>query len=218
MKYYYKNTLAQAIRESVPDKKYKLSEKQIKMLKTSAHVILAIAAIAGVVAVAAIAPNIFQILGKKGKFRSADPEKRYRQVAKSFYYLKREGYIEWHKAGRELVLKLTGKGKNKLSALDFETMMVSHPKRWDGNWWLVLADVPQAYRYQEDLLRAKLKLMNFYPFQRSVWIYPYNPRTEIDTVARFYEIERFVTTMQVSKVEKPDEAALLEFFKKKAIL
>ena len=218
MKTYVKGSLAHAVREGLPQKRFELNEKQIKLLKTSAHVVLSLVALAGIVAVAAVAPSIFQVIGKLHRYKSSNREQRQKQISKSFYYLKRKGYIEWNRVGQDLMLKLTNKGKSRLTDLNFQTMLVRHPKKWDGKWWVVLADVPKESRVKEDSLRMKFKQMDFCPFQRSVWIYPYNPRTEVDMIAKFYEIERFVTTMRVDKLEKPDKAALLEFFRKKKVL
>jgi hypothetical protein len=218
MKKYSKPGLATAVKSKLPKQKFELSSKQIQMLKTSAHIVLGVAAVTGALAVAIVAPNIFKIMSRSSRYKSFSVKQRERQITKSFYYLKRKGYIEWDRTGQELLLHITQKGKNKVAQLNFQTMMVSPSKKWDGQWWLVLADVPQESRRQEDMLRRKLKEMNFYPFQRSVWIYPYSPRTEVEIVSKFYQIERFVTTMRIDEVEKPDRAALLEFFRKKNIL
>ncbi len=218
MKVYAKSSLATAVAAGLPQKRFELSEKQIRLLKTSAHVILAAVAVAGIVAVAAVAPNVFQIMGKSKHFKPANRDQKRKQITKSFYYLKRKGYIEWNRVGQDLMLKLSDKGQDRLSVLNFQTMTITRPRKWDGKWWLVLADVPKESRTKEDLLRMKLNDMNFCPFQRSVWVYPHNPRTEVEIVSKFYEIERFVTTMRVDQLEKPDQAALLEFFRKKGVL
>lgn len=218
MKIDSQNNLAAAIREGLPRKRFELTERQIELLKTSAHVILAVAAVAGLAAVAVMAPNVLQIMGKSKYFKKSTREQKQKKITKSFYYLKRAGFIEWKQEGKGLMLMLTKKGREKLNVLNFQTLQVERQNRWDGRWWVVLADVPKESRRQEDLLRAKLKEMGFYPFQRSVWIYPHNPRTEVGIVSKFYQIKQFVTTMGVDKLEKPDEAVLLEFFKEKKVL
>ena len=211
-------SLAETVKEGIPDKTWQLTDRQVELLKTSAHVVLTLVAVAGVIAVAAVAPNVFQILGKSRRFRSKNHRQRRKQVAKSFYYLKRSGYIEWDQVGKDLMLKLTEKGRDKVDKLNFQTLQINQPKNWDGCWWLVLADVPKDSRRQEDLLRVKLKSMGFCPFHRSVWVYPHNPCIEVEIVSNFYQIERFVTTMRVDKVEKSDKAALIDFFRNKGIL
>lgn len=212
------NNIAAAIRQRMPAKRFELTEKQIKLLKTSAHVVLAVAAVAGLAAVAVMAPNVLQIMGKSRYFKKSTHEQKQKKITKSFYYLKSAGYIDWKQEGKGLALMLTKKGREKLNVLNFQTMQIEHKTRWDGRWWVVLADVPQESRRQEDLLRTKLKEMGFNPFQRSVWIYPHNPRTEVGIVSKFYQIERFVTTMRVDTLETPDKAILLKYFKDKRII
>lgn len=194
-----------------------LTAEQKQLLRTVAGAALAIIATAGIIAVAAAAPNIFQAVntiyratrGKKHTFKE-----KQEKTAQAFYYLKREGLIQIKPSKDGLLASLTAKGKKKIEQLNLQTLRVNKTKRWDGKWWLVAADIPtKHYRWAADLLRNKIKQMQFYPLQRTLWLYPYSPVKEIEYVSQSYGIARFVTVMEISRLDKDDEAKLKDFFK-----
>ncbi|MBI2355924.1 MAG: hypothetical protein HYV13_01805 [Candidatus Doudnabacteria bacterium] len=222
--HYEKLTIASSLKQALPHKKLDLSEKQIKRLKTVSRIILALAAVAGTVTLAALAPNAVQLLGKlsgQGRFiKSREQKKKYgRQVLKSIYYLKNRGDIELSPAGKDFVLKVTQRGRKKVRRFNFETIEVSKPEFWNHKWWLVLADIPSVpYRKHADFFRDKLKSLGFYPLQRTVWVFPFDPRDQVDFVAAFYSLEKFVTTMEISKLDPDDEKVIFGHFQNKGIL
>src|SRR3990167_9491367 len=133
------------IKNSSPKAGFELSEDQKAHLRTAGEVALAVAMTAGVVALSAIAPNAFvaldKIFGKKQYgSRKSTIEKRWRQLEKSFYYMRRQGYINIEKQGGFLIIHPTEKGRKRLGELNFENLLVKRPKSWSGNWWVVIAD------------------------------------------------------------------------------
>ncbi|OGE74351.1 MAG: hypothetical protein A3I07_02790 [Candidatus Doudnabacteria bacterium RIFCSPLOWO2_02_FULL_42_9] len=217
--------ISQLIRKSTASKKPKLSDQQVAMLKTAAEVVLATGILAGTVAIAVIAPNLLSALGKiqrygySGYDRKQRFEKRQKDIVKSFYYLKRYGYIQLMREGEDYVMKITKKGEDKVRRLNFENLTIPQTSRLRKHWWFVLADIPSnPYRRRADLFREKLKLMNFYPLQRTVWVYPYKPTDQIEFVAVYYEIENFVTVAEAAKLDADDEEKLNQFFKDKSII
>jgi len=116
-------------------------------------------------------------------------------------------------------MKITKKGEDKVRRLNFENLTIPQTSRLRKHWWFVLADIPSnPYRRRADLFREKLKLMNFYPLQRTVWVYPYKPTDQIEFVAVYYEIENFVTVAEAAKLDADDEEKLNQFFKDKSII
>ncbi len=221
---YEKLTIANSIRQALPHKKLDLSEKQIKRLKTASEIIFALAAAAGAITLAALAPNVVQLLGRlpgQSRFiKSREQKARYgKQILKSMYYLKSRGDIELIPDGKDFILKITQRGRKKIKRLNFETLTIKRPEFWNHKWWLVLADIPSVpYRKHADFFRNKLKSLGFYPLQRTVWVFPFDPRDQIDFVAAFYNLEKFVTTMEINKMEPEDERVVFNYFKDKAVL
>lgn len=60
--------------------------------------------------------------------------------------------------------------------------------------------------------------MGFFPLQRTLWFYPYDPRSEVEFIITYYGIERFVTVMEIYRLDKDDESKMLSHFKELKIL
>ena len=193
----------------------------MEKIKTVSGIALAIVGVAGIIALSAVAPNMFVAIDKlflKKGVRSSRKRKEI-QIAQTFYYLKRSGLIRMRYASKDYKIFLTKFGAKRLKKLNFQTMTVERPDKWDGKWWQIAADIPtKEYRRGADLLRQKLKEMNFYPLQRTLWFYPYDPRQEIEFIVVHYEIERFVTVMEISRLDKDDERKMKVFFQKMMII
>lgn len=212
------------INSAAPRPGFELTEEQMERLRRVGEVALGITIVAGVAAVSVVAPNIFtaldKIFGKKEYGTRKDTlAKRREQLTKSFYYMRRQGYIKIEKRGELLIVQPTEKGQRRLAKLQFENLLVRRPRLWKGTWWLVLADIPsKPFRIAADMFQKKLKQMDFYPLQRTAWVHPFDPREEVESVAAHYRINPFVTTMEVKRLDESDEEALRDFFQKKRLI
>lgn len=212
------------IRKATPEETPPLlSPEQIERLKRTSEIVLVILAGAGIVALTAISPNILGAMAKL--WERHFPDRRYskrerdQQVTHAFYYLKRSGQIRLQKTKNDFLVSLTPLGKKRLQELDFKTLSIPKPVRWDKKWWLVAADIPtKKYRIGADLLRAKLRQMKFYRLQRTLWLYSYDPRREIEFIVNRYRVERFVTVMEINRLDQDDEEKLRDFFEAEGIL
>ena len=74
------------------------------------------------------------------------------------------------------ILALTEEGEKRALLAFIEAESSLHKKRgttWDGGWRMVFFDIPEEKRRYRDYLRKILKLVGFYEFQKSIWVYPY---------------------------------------------
>ncbi len=205
------------------DKEPILSEEQIGKLKTVGTIVLAIIAGAGIVTLIAIAPNVLgamnKLLVRKHPNRVFKKREKDIKMTQAFYYLKRSGQIKMTCAGRDFKIVLTKLGKKRLRKLNIETMTITKPKFWNGYWWQVAADIPtKKHKRGADLFRQKLKDLQFYPLQRTLWFYPYDPRGEIEFIANYFNIGRFVTVMEINRLDREDEKRMQHFFKEEGII
>lgn len=219
---YTKLPLAAVIKKASPKPTFELSEEQIEKLKTYSNILLGILAGAGLVTMMVLAPNALQALDIFQKRKGKKPLKRKekeQKVARAFYYLRHWGHIQLKRKREDYEVILTEKGKKQIKHLNLETLSIPRPKNWDGKFWQVAADIPtKEYRYGADALREKLKQMNFYPLQRTLWFYPYDPRVELEFIARNYGVANFVTVMKIATLDLSDEKVLREFFKEQKII
>ena len=102
--------------------------------------------------------------------------------------------------------------------ISFRGLKLKKERKWSGTWWIVLADIPVEFRSQINLFRKKIKSLGMRTLQRSVWIYPYDPSDEIAFLAKYYGLERFITTIEVKTLEAEDEQNFKHHFKKIAVL
>lgn len=219
MRRYYKNSLTAALSKKLPEKAFWLDIGQIDQLKTGAGIVLALAAVAGVVAIALMAPNVLKLCKhvpalRRSLRKSNNPSQK---IARTFYYLKRRGYIKLIPKGEDVLVELTQAGKKRILKMNYEQLKIPISKDWDKKWWYVLADIPtKEFRGQADSLRGKIRRLGLFPLQRTVWVYPHDPTDQIAFVAGRLQIERFVTILRADKIDEDDHRVLSEHFKIKA--
>ena len=87
-------------------------------------------------------------------------------------------------------LLLTEKGKMKALTYHFQKMKIER-KNWDGKWRVVIFDIPERIRERRDALREKLKHLGFYELQKSVFVFPYECRDEIEFVIEVFNLRKY---------------------------
>ncbi len=98
---------------------------------------------------------------------------------------------------------LTKKGVSRKLALDVERMHITPLPHWDGQWRMVLFDIPESLRRARDAFRIKLLSLGFFLFQKSTWICPHPCEEEIDCLAAFLAVRPYVHTLTM-RIEDDD--------------
>lgn len=213
-----KHQISKAINKGLKERYvFTLNKRQLEHLKTASQVVLAVVATTGIIALAIAAPNALKVLHSvsklRKKYKNLGFDEKQNKLQDTFYYLRRSGLIRFRGEKSGLHLILTEKGKKFLEKLGFKTLQVKKPKIWDKKWWVVAADIPtKPHRQGADKLRQKLKDMGFCFLQRTLWFYPYDPRKEIAFIAQTYGVEKFITIMEVNRLDREDEQRLKIFF------
>lgn len=185
-----------------------------EMISSLTQSLLAVSAFAGVALISVIAPNAIQLLSKLPKlkkwYRNGSDEE---SITKAFYYLKSRGYIKLRPEGKDIRVEISQKGRKKILKMRLDNLQIKSAEPWDGCWWVVLGDIPTEARYEAGRFRFKLKEFGFYPLQRTVWLYPYDPRNEIDFVSASFGLDRFITVLRADCLDSDDEKKLKRHFK-----
>lgn len=219
-----KNSIGKLIHHSLPKEKIPLlTETQIEKLKTASQIALAIIAAGGILTLSVIAPNaciaIDKLFLRKAPNRRMSRRERERKLTRTFYYLKERRFIRMKPTGRDFKIYLTSLGREKVQKINFDAVVVPKKYKWDGKWWQVAADIPtEEYKWAADLFRKKLRDMKFFPLQRTLWFFPYDPRGEIDFVVHYFGIESFVTVMEVNRLDEDDENKMKDFFEENKVI
>lgn len=96
---------------------------------------------------------------------------------------------------------LTEKGKRKALTYDIENMRIQPMKKWDKKWRVVLFDIPEKRRKMREALVRALKVMEFYQFQKSVFVHPFECKNEIDFVIEFFLIRPHVRLITADHID-----------------
>ena len=144
-----------------------------------------------------------------------DADRTWHEIDRNLLYqilkrLKLGHHIEFLKTRNGIEFaRLTAKGKERFLQHQFNILALPRAKRWDGKWRIVLFDIPEPKKKIRDSLRRKLKALGFLEFQKSVFIYPFPCRDEINFVINFYNIPEYVYYLEAPLV--PDGGFRKEF-------
>ena len=128
------------------------------------------------------------------KRQKLEQKKLYQRIA----YLKRKHYLELQKEGEERLWKLTAKAKYEILRLQFALHMIAQKKKkWSGNFYIIVFDIPESKRVYRDFFRKLLKQHNFRMLQLSVWMTRYDPRPAITQLLRYLELESYFEIMEI---------------------
>ncbi len=158
--------------------------------------------IAGVITIAASSPYFINNLLRNHKRFKQYPKQR---ITDTFARLKREGLIKIEKRGKQIYIKLTAEGKKKANYYQINDLLIKKPKRWDKKWRVVIFDIVELKRSRREAFRGKLKELGFYQIQRSVWVYPFECRDEINLLRDFFGFNKSDIRLIIAEKVEDDE-------------
>jgi len=123
---------------------------------------------------------------------------------KEIIYLERKGedvYVHLKDFFRPTILKYSIKAIFDLKKRD---------QKWQGKWYLVMFDVPEIQRNKRVYLRKFLKQIGFYPYQKSVYVFPYECEKEISLIKKIVEGGKYMSYIIADKIEQ-EKAAKIYF-------
>lgn len=131
-------------------------------------------------------------------------------ISRSLKNLSTSGLLDCFQSDRQPFFRLSEEGRKRINsnALDDDTAIIS--KNWDGNWRIIILDLPEERKNEREALRYLLKKAGFVCVKNSVWIsiYPYENL--------FINIKNdlgLTTEMIILVTNKIDEATKLELLK-----
>jgi len=126
------------------------------------------------------------------------------QYNNAFYYLKRKGYLNIESKRGQIYISLTEEGKKKARRFQIDNLKIEKPKKWDGNWRIVIFDISTLTNIKRAVLRGKLKELGFRKLQQSVWVHPYNCGKEIELLREFFGLDKRELRMIIGKIEEDE--------------
>lgn len=109
-----------------------------------------------------------------------------KQINSSVKYLKRKKLIAFKSRQNKIIISKPG--KRHLAKLNIDKITIPQ-QSWDGRWRLLTFDIPEPKRKARRVFREKLKNLDFFHFQRSVFVFPYRCKDEINNIAETLNIQ-----------------------------
>ena len=105
--------------------------------------------------------------------------------------MRKEGWFEIEKEGRESRLLLTRYGRNILAggALRQNEVVV---ETWGGEWQTVVYSLPENLRKQRNNLRKQLSWLGFGALTPGLWISPHDRRPDLRPILSTLQVEPYV--------------------------
>lgn len=103
---------------------------------------------------------------------------------------------------------LTKEGQNKALKFKLDEMEIKKPAKWDGEWRIVIFDIPERFKKAREALRIKLKELGFLELQKSVLVLPYECEDEIDFIVEVFLIRPFVKFVRAKSFTNEEQVRL----------
>lgn len=179
------------------------------------EVLTTVASAGALLTVALFAPGAGRVTARLiEEFREArerGKEDRYRKkIRAAIQRLESRRLVAVNKTKAGVRVEVTENGKRMAKRYALDRLEIPEPKEWDERWRIVGFDIPEKQRGARDALRALLKRLEFYPLQKSVWVYPFPCRTEIEAIRYAYWLERDLWYCETDTLDR--EVELREHF------
>ncbi len=160
--------------------------------------VLATLGVAGVLAVTVVAPQALQalpaLIGKE----------RYKTLFRAKNSLQRlaaKGHIRFVEKRGVRCAEITEAGRRSLSIQLSRNQKTTKKRRWDGQYRLVIFDIPEYRKAVRDQLRRLVKDAGFLRLQNSVWISPYDNEELISLIKADLRLGKAVLYAVVDQIE-----------------
>lgn len=145
--------------------------------------ILRVLLYAGLLTIAATSPYfgiaVWKAFSKKKKYPK-------RNFADTFTRLRRKRLLNIEYQGHDMEISLTEEGKKAAGYTQIDALRIPKPQKWDGKWRLVMFDIAYLKKPQRDAFRSQLRKLGFLLFQKSVWIYPFPCKVQVEFLRNFF--------------------------------
>jgi hypothetical protein len=90
------------------------------------------------------------------------------------------------------VLVLSQEGRRKALVYKIDNLKLQRQEKWDGYWRILIFDVPEKFKRARNLLSRKLKEIGMYQLQKSVYVYPFECKDELDFIIEYFGLRPYV--------------------------
>lgn len=178
------------------------------MKKIATRDVLKVIGVGGlIVGTGLLGPSLPMVIGGAVKLWK---EANKRDLGRIIKRLEKQKMISIKDDGTKTVIEITEKGKSRLLEYDFEKIELKAKKR-DGNWRLIVFDIPEYKKSSREMFRRKLIQLSCIRLQDSVFVSAFPCREEIDFLCHYLGISDFVSVAVLKKIERGEELIFKEY-------
>ncbi|MDO8497533.1 MAG: hypothetical protein Q7S61_03235 [bacterium] len=124
--------------------------------------------------------------------------------------LEKRELIRLEERGDEIYVEISEKGTQEILKYSLEAVLniKKRKKEWNGKWYMVLFDVPEVQKNKREHLRRFLKRIGFFPYQKSVYVFPYECEKEVRLIKQMVESSAYLSYIIADKIEHEKEVKL----------
>lgn len=131
------------------------------------------------------------------------------KVKRTLKQLEKRQILELYTKDSEVYVKVKAGWHIDMLKYSIESLLdLKKKKQWQGKWYMVLFDVPEKERNKRIYLREFLKQVGFYPYQQSVYVFPYECKQEIELIKKIVEGGKYIDYVVVESLEREKELKL----------
>jgi len=119
--------------------------------------------------------------------------------------LEEMGWIKITEENDKIKLELVEEGKKQAYYYDLENLKIKKPNKWDGLWRIVAFDIPEEKKIAREALRRKLKQLDFFQLQKSIFVLPYDCKKEMEVIKQTYEIWPYMTYIVAKEIDRSEK-------------
>jgi DNA-binding transcriptional regulator PaaX len=106
---------------------------------------------------------------------------------------------------------LTTSGLKLLKKYSFDDINFSQKKKWDGFWRIITFDIPERKAGARKAISSKLRALGCFPLQKSIFVYPYDCRKEVDFIGNYFEARDNICMIEANHIDGEDQ--IRKYFK-----
>lgn len=123
--------------------------------------------------------------------------------------------ITQHDTQHSSFLSLTPSGRQKLRSIKLSSQSHLISTTWDGYWRMIIVDIPDSRKKDQDAIRYILKKAQFVQIKNSIWISPYPLEHMMINMKKDMGLEEEIIVLVTDKLDAATESLLIQKFSKK---
>lgn len=135
-------------------------------------------------------------------------------IRQQLYYLKKKRLIKNVIKNNENYFEITREG---FKCITWKAITdVRRNEKWDKSFRLVMFDVPEDKKNTRDVIREQLEKIGFIQIQKSVFMYPFDCKQQIDALCYLCNAKQYIKYMVV-KITGGEEEIIEEFLRRETL-